>query len=85
TGLVCLVSLPFVVRGCALLSAGFSRLLLTGVAEMRQTITVLTEQKAAAASAEATALRRLERDIHDGPQQRLIRLSMDLSRARQHV
>ncbi|PRC48286.1 histidine kinase, partial [Mycobacterium sp. ITM-2017-0098] len=42
-------------------------------------------QKAAAASAEATALRRLERDIHDGPQQRLIRLSMDLSRARQHV
>lgn len=84
-GVVCLVTLPLVVRGCALLSAGFSRLLLTGVAEMRQTITVLTEQKAAAASAEATALRRLERDIHDGPQQRLIRLSMDLSRARQHV
>ncbi len=84
-GLVCLVSLPLVVRGCALISAGFSRLLLTGVAEMRQTITVLTEQKAAAASAEATALRRLERDIHDGPQQRLIRLAMDLSRARQHV
>lgn len=84
-GIVCLLSLPLVVRGCALLSAGFSRLLLTGVAEMRQTITVLTEQKAAAASAEATALRRLERDIHDGPQQRLIRLSMDLSRARQHL
>ena len=84
-GLICLVTLPLVVRGCALISAGFSRLLLTGVAEMRQTITALTEQKAAAASAEATALRRLERDIHDGPQQRLIRLSMDLSRARQHV
>ncbi|MET0900083.1 MAG: sensor domain-containing protein [Mycobacterium sp.] len=84
-GVACLLTLPLVVRGCALLSAGFSRLLLTGVAEMRQTITVLTEQKAAAASAEATALRRLERDIHDGPQQRLIRLSMDLSRARQHL
>jgi signal transduction histidine kinase len=84
-GLVCLLSLPFVVRGCALVSAGFSRVLLTGVAEMRQTITVLTEQKAAAASAEAIALRRLERDIHDGPQQRLIRLSMDLSRARRHL
>ena len=84
-GVLCLLTLPLVVRGCALLSAGFSRLLLTGVAEMRQTITVLTEQKAAAASAEATALRRLERDIHDGPQQRLIRLSMDLSRARQHL
>jgi signal transduction histidine kinase len=84
-GVACLLSLPLVVRGCALLSAGFSRFLLTGVAEMRQTITVLTEQKAAAASAEATGLRRLERDIHDGPQQRLVRLAMDLSRARQHV
>ncbi len=84
-GLFCLVTLPVVARGCALLSAGFSRLLLTGVAEMRQTITVLTDQKAAAFSAEASALRRLERDIHDGPQQRLVRLAMDLSRARQYV
>ncbi len=84
-GVVCLITLPIVVRGCALISGAFSRFLLTGVAEMRQTITVLTEQKAAAASAEATALRRLERDIHDGPQQRLVRLAMDLSRARQHV
>jgi signal transduction histidine kinase len=84
-GLVCLISLPVVVRGCALISAVFSRFLLNGVAEMRQTITELTEQKAAAVSAEATALRRLERDIHDGPQQRLVRLAMDLSRARQQL
>jgi signal transduction histidine kinase len=84
-GLIALVTLPAVVRGCALLSAGFSRSLLTGVAEMRQRITVLTEQKAAAVSAEATALRRLERDIHDGPQQRLVRLAMDLGRARQQL
>ena len=84
-GLVCLVTLPAVVRGCALISAGFSRLLLTGIAEMRQKIVVLTEQKAAAVSAETTALRRLERDIHDGPQQRLVRLAMDLGRARQQL
>ena len=84
-GLFCLITLPFVVRGCALSVAGFSRALLTGVAEMRQTITVLTDQKAAAVSAEATALRRLERDMHDGPQQRLIRLLMDLGRARQQL
>jgi signal transduction histidine kinase len=84
-GLVCLITLPAVVRGCALISAGFSRLLLTGVAEMRQRIVVLTEQKAAAVSAETTALRRLERDIHDGPQQRLVRLAMDLGRARQQL
>jgi signal transduction histidine kinase len=84
-GLLCLVTLPAVVRGCALISAGFSRALLVSLAEMRQTITVLTEQKAAAVSAEATALRRLERDIHDGPQQRLVRLAMDLGRARQQL
>lgn len=82
-GLVCLFTLPLIVRGCALLEASLARVMLTGVAEMRQTITVLTEQKSAAASAEAHALRRLERDIHDGPQQRLIRLAMDLGRARQ--
>ncbi len=84
-GLLAVATLPFVVRGCAWVSAAFSRLLLTGVAEMRNTIGVLTEQKAAAVSAEAAALRRLERDIHDGPQQRLVRLAMDLSRGRQQL
>ncbi|WP_375384163.1 sensor histidine kinase [uncultured Microbacterium sp.] len=33
----------------------------------------------AAVHAEDVALRRLERDIHDGPQQRLVRLQMDLA------
>src|SRR3981189_2412840 len=84
-GVFCLVPLPLVTRGCALLSAGLSRALLTGVAEMRDQITVLSEQRAAAVSAEATALRRLERDIHDGPQQRLGRLAMDLGRAQQQL
>ncbi|MFJ8580399.1 sensor histidine kinase [Micromonospora sp. NPDC093277] len=84
-GLFCLLSLPLVARGCARLQAGLARLLLTGVAEMRQRITTLEEQKRAAASAEASALRRLERDIHDGPQQRLVRLAMDLGRARQQL
>lgn len=36
-------------------------------------------------TAQQTALRRLERDIHDGPQQQLVRLSMDLGRARHHL
>ena len=30
-------------------------------------------------------MRRLERDIHDGPQQRLVRLTMDLGRAKRQV
>ena len=35
--------------------------------------------RSAAVHAEDVALRRLERDIHDGPQQRLVRLQMDLA------
>ncbi|MFC0503658.1 sensor histidine kinase [Micromonospora costi] len=84
-GIFFLITLPIVIRGCALLQARFARAMLTGVAEMRDRIIVLEEQKRAAASAEAAALRRLERDIHDGPQQRLVRLAMDLSRARQQL
>src|SRR5581483_10762885 len=66
-GLVFLLTLPLVVRGCALIRAGIGWGLLTALAQMRARIDDLTEGRAAAVSAEATALRRLERDIHDGP------------------
>jgi signal transduction histidine kinase len=79
-----------VVRAFALLEAYFARALLSGVNELREQVAtanaareVAQQQKAAAVSAEANALRRLERDIHDGPQQRLVRLAMDLGRAEQ--
>ncbi|MFD0818215.1 sensor histidine kinase [Micromonospora zhanjiangensis] len=84
-GVFFLITLPIVARGCALFQAAAGQALLTGVAEMRNRITVLEEQKRAAQSAEATALRRLERDIHDGPQQRLVRLAMDLGRVRHQL
>jgi signal transduction histidine kinase len=91
-GVLFTATLPYVVRACALLEAWIGRALLTGVAQLRAEITGLTEraetaqaQTAAAVSAEATALRRLERDIHDGPQQRLVRLTMDLGRARSQL
>ncbi|MET0426380.1 MAG: sensor domain-containing protein, partial [Actinoplanes sp.] len=79
-----------VVRAAALMEAYFARGLLCGVNELREQVVtanaardVAQAQKAAAVSAEATALRKLERDIHDGPQQRLVRLAMDLGRAEQ--
>jgi signal transduction histidine kinase len=91
-GVVFALTLPFVVRACALLEAYLGRALLTGVAELRDQVAGLTQdrataqaQTAAAVSAEATALRRLERDIHDGPQQRLVRLAVDLGRAKQQL
>jgi signal transduction histidine kinase len=89
-GLFFLGTLPLTIRGAALGQAHLSRLMLCGMAEMRQRISGLEAgkataeaQTAAAVSAEASALRRLERDIHDGPQQRLVRLAMDLGRAQQ--
>lgn len=37
------------------------------------------EARQSAVHAEDTAMRRLERDLHDGPQQRLVRLQLDLA------
>ncbi|TDD41417.1 sensor histidine kinase [Nonomuraea terrae] len=84
-GLFFTLLLPFVVRGAALLRAGLGRALLTGVAELQERIDDLAEGRAAAVSAEANALRKLERDIHDGPQQRLVSLAMELSRAQRQL
>ncbi|MEV0618665.1 sensor domain-containing protein [Nonomuraea sp. NPDC050404] len=84
-GLVFLALMPFVVRGAALMRAGLGRALLTGVAELQERIEDLAEGRAAAVSAEANALRKLERDIHDGPQQRLVSLAMELSRAQRQL
>jgi len=91
-GLIMLVTLIPVTRMCALLRAYPALGLLSGVAEMRQEIVGLQErnaglsdQKQAAADAETSALRRIERDIHDGPQQRLVRVAMDLGRVRQQL
>jgi signal transduction histidine kinase len=89
-GIVMSVTLPFVVRACALLEAWPTHGLLNGVAILRDQVAGLSTQaetakaqKAAAVAAETAALRRLERDIHDGPQQRLVRLAVDLGRAQQ--
>jgi signal transduction histidine kinase len=80
-----LITLPLITRMFAVLTAQFGRVLLSGMAEVQNRISGLEEQRDSAVSAEATALRRLERDIHDGPQQRLVRLAMDLGRARQQL
>src|SRR6266487_3004221 len=91
-GIFFLFTLPILSRLCVLVQAGLSKAMLSGVTELRGRISGLEQatataqsQTAAAVSAEATALRRLERDIHDGPQQRLVRLAMDLGRAQHQL
>jgi signal transduction histidine kinase len=81
-GVLLLISLPWVVRGLVAAQAGLARVLLTNqTAALRARTEQLSAGRRAAVQAEAQTLRRLERDIHDGPQQRLVRLNMDLEAA----
>ena len=90
-GLLLLLSLPLVTRACAAAQTGLGQALLWDASALHRRISGLEQERdtaraqtVAAVSAEATALRRLERDIHDGPQQRLVRLAMELGRAQHH-
>jgi signal transduction histidine kinase len=78
-GAVMVAASPAVVRGLVAARAGLARALLTNqTAALRARAVQLESSRRAAVQAEAQTLRRLERDIHDGPQQRLVRLNMDL-------
>lgn len=90
-GIVVLATLPLVTRVCVAAQAGLGEALLSDTSALHRRIAGLERERdtaraqtVAAVSAEATALRRLERDIHDGPQQRLVRLTMELGRAQHH-
>ncbi len=52
---------------------------------MAERIEVLTTTRAAAADAQAAELRRIERDLHDGAQARLVALALDLGMARERM
>jgi signal transduction histidine kinase len=60
-------------------------LLVDETTALRQQVSELTQSRTAAGEAEVHTLRRLERDLHDGPQQRLVRLGMDLSAAQRRL
>lgn len=86
-GLLFTATLPFVTYGLTTMRWGIARGLLGAyrVDALEQEVATLTESRSAAVAAEGTALRRLERDIHDGPQQRLVRLQMDLAAAERQM
>ncbi len=83
TGVIFTATLPFVTRGLTWVHYAIARGMLSAFLseELQQQVTGLASSRSAAVAAEGTALRRLERDIHDGPQQRLVRLQMDLAAA----
>ena len=76
-GIVFSLTAPAVLRGLAAMQTGLTRAMLS----WRSEVSRLQTSRAAVQRAEADTRRRLKRDIHDGPQQRLVRLRMDLARA----
>ena len=68
-GIVFFLTAPFVLRGLAAMQSGLIR----GMLSWRSEVSRLQTSRAAVQRAEADTRRRLERDIHDGPQQRLVR------------
>lgn len=86
-GAVFVVTLPFVTRALVSLHWLVARGLLGAWRSdaLQQEVRSLAESRGAALSAEGHSLRRLERDIHDGPQQRLVRLQMDLAAAQRQL
>ena len=80
-GVVAIVTLPWILRGLALMNWHVARRMLGPweTDDLRAQIAEERSARSAALAAEDTDLRRLERDLHDGPQQRLIRVQMDAS------
>jgi signal transduction histidine kinase len=82
-GLVLLVLAPILARGMAALDLSVARTLLgPSRSELGQRIETLTESRAGVIDAADTERRRIERDLHDGAQQRLVSLAMNLGLAR---
>ncbi|HEY0949822.1 sensor histidine kinase [Nocardioides sp.] len=84
-GIVLLLTLPLAMRFGAVLHSSLASALLCSRAELQREVARVEGGRDAARMAEAESLRRLERDIHDGPQQRLVRLTMDLGRAKRQL
>ncbi|NDL59145.1 sensor histidine kinase [Phytoactinopolyspora mesophila] len=85
-GVVFAITLPYIVRGLAAIESALAWTILTNEnAALRARADELTRSRQAVVQAEADTLRKVERDIHDGPQQRLVRLTMDLQSAQRRL
>src|SRR5690606_18490633 len=83
-GLLMLVAVVYAAGGLAGAHGALARALLRdrGTAELRAELTEVTRSRARLVDAFESERRRIERDLHDGAQQRLVALSMQLGLAR---
>jgi len=83
-GLLLLIAAPQLTRGLAAADAALARLLLAPPADMALAarVTELERSRERVVDAAEAERRRIERDLHDGAQQRLVALAMELGRAK---
>jgi signal transduction histidine kinase len=81
-GLVLLAGGAYLVTALAAVQAGLARRLLTTPANLDVQLAEVTRSRARLVNAFEAERRRIERDLHDGAQQRLVALSMSLGLAR---
>lgn len=82
-GIFLLFTTPWLARGAASLDVAMATTLLgPSREELTQRIETLRESRAGAVDAADAERRRIERDLHDGAQQRLVSLAMNLGLAR---
>ncbi|MFI7449228.1 histidine kinase [Nonomuraea sp. NPDC049714] len=82
-GILLLFLAPILARAMAMLDLSIARTLLgPSHQELGQRIETLTESRAGVIDAADAERRRIERDLHDGAQQRLVSLAMNLGLAR---
>jgi signal transduction histidine kinase len=80
-GLIVLLAAPQVTRGLAIGDAAMSRRLLGPRSDLAARVTELEISRERVVDAAEAERRRIERDLHDGAQQRLVALAMELGRA----
>jgi len=83
-GLILLLAAPQVTRGLAVADTAIARFLLGSPdrSALQARIGELERSRARVVDSAEAERRRIERDLHDGAQQRLVALAMDLGRAR---
>jgi signal transduction histidine kinase len=82
-GLVVLLLTPWVVHGVAAANRAIVRGMLGR--DVTERVRALTASRTAAVDLAAEDRRQIERDLHDGVQQRLVTLAMDLGRAKEKL
>jgi signal transduction histidine kinase len=82
-GAVVVLLTPWLVRGLANANRALVRAMLGS--DVTQRVRELTASRAAAVDLAAEDRREIERDLHDGVQQRLVSLAMDLGRAKEKL